>query len=136
MPQDEADTSRAELAIGQRDVERMMYQIIQSSISLIGFGFTIHAFLNNAEASASFSIDLDQAARRIGLAMITLGLLNLAVGATNQSRYLRTLQRRYPVAPEPTRPKAYSPRPTFIIAWLLLGIGVAAFASILVQTLS
>ena len=136
MSQDEADKALADLAAGQRDVERLMYQIIQSSISLIGFGFTIHAFLNNAAAGAALTIDLDQAARRIGLGLMTLGLLNLALGVMNQTRYLRTLQRRHPFPKEASAPRAYSPRPSFIVAWSLLGIGVAALASLLVQTFS
>ena len=36
-----------------RDVERTMIQLVQTSISLIGFGFTIHAVLQNADARAS-----------------------------------------------------------------------------------
>lgn len=135
MPQDQSEMDLAALANGQRDVERMMYQIIQSSISLIGFGFTIHAFLNTAEAEAAFTIDLDQAARRIGMALMILGLLNLALGATNQRRYLRALQRRYPLPSGAAQGKAYGPRPTFLIAWLLLAVGVAALGSVVVQTL-
>ena len=71
-----------------RDVERTMIQIVQTSISMIGFGFTIHAFLLNADARAALGVDLDQVARRIGLAMLTLGLLNLAWGLWSQSRFL------------------------------------------------
>ncbi len=62
LPSD-ADAVAALRDTALRDVERTMIQIVQTSISLIGFGFTIHAFLQNADASASLGVDIDQIAR-------------------------------------------------------------------------
>ncbi|CAN7478484.1 DUF202 domain-containing protein [Phenylobacterium sp. LjRoot164] len=118
-----------------RDVERTMIQIVQASISMIGFGFTIHAFLNKAGAEATFSIDLDQIARRLGLALVAIGMLNLGWGAFNQLRYLAILQRRYRLPPGVAGRQAYSTRATFVVAFLLLAVGLAALASMIVQAL-
>ncbi|MCX7588538.1 DUF202 domain-containing protein [Phenylobacterium sp. 58.2.17] len=116
-----------------RDVERTMIQIVQVSISMIGFGFTIHAFLNNAGAGATFSIDLDQIARRLGLALVAIGMLNLGWGAFNQLRYQAILQRRHRLPPGVAGRQVYSTRATFVVAFLLLAVGLAALASMTVQ---
>ena len=115
-----------------RDVERTMIQIVQTSISMIGFGFTIHAFLQNADARASLGFDLDQIARRLGLALLTLGMLNLAWGLWNQSRFLKVVRRRHPLPPQ--APPGYRIRSTFVIAGLLLTLGAAAFGTMILQT--
>ncbi len=117
-----------------RDVERTMIQIVQTSISMIGFGFTIHAFLLNADARAALGVDLDQVARRIGLAMLTLGLLNLAWGLWSQSRFLAVVRRRHQPPPGSVAPPGYRARSTFVVAGLLLALGVAAFATMILQT--
>ena len=116
-----------------RDVERTMISVVQASISMIGFGFTIHAFLGNVEAEGMVSIDLDQVARRIGLALVSLGLINLAWGIWNQLAQLRVIRRRYPAFVQRWNPKAYSATPTFFVASLLLVVGVVAFASMVAR---
>jgi putative membrane protein len=118
-----------------RDVERTMISIVQASISMIGFGFTIHAFLGNVEAEGMVSIDLDQVARRIGLALVSLGLLNLAWGVWNQRAQLRVIRRRYPAFAEGWNLQVYSTAPTFVVASLLLAIGVVAFASMIARAI-
>lgn len=114
--------------VAMRDVERTMIQIVQTSISMIGFGFTIHAFLQNANARASIGVDLDLVARRIGLALLTLGLLNLAWGLWNQSRYQAVVRRRFPL---PAGVGGYRIRSTFVVASLLLATGAGAFVTTL-----
>ncbi len=118
-----------------RDVERTMISIVQASISMIGFGFTIHAFLGNVEAEGMVSVDLDQVARRIGLALVTLGLLNLAWGVWNQRAQLGVIRRRYPAFVRAWNLGAYSAAPTFVVASLLLIIGVLAFVSMLARAI-
>lgn len=115
-----------------RDVERTMIQIVQTSISMIGFGFTIHAFLQNADAGAALGVDIDQIARRVGLALLTLGLLNLGWGLWSQSRFLTVVRRRHPLPPN--APRGYQIRSTFVVAGLLLTLGAAAFATMVLQT--
>jgi uncharacterized membrane protein YidH (DUF202 family) len=132
-PQADPSTVAATRDAALRDVERTMIQIVQASISMIGFGFTIHAFLNKAGAEAMFSIDLDQIARRLGLALVALGMLNLGWGAFNQLRYLAVIRRRHRLPPDAVAQQAYSTRATFVIAFLLLAVGLAALTSMIVQ---
>lgn len=110
-----------------RDVERTMISIVQTSISMIGFGFTIHAFLANVAVapSGALGVDLDQVARRIGLALLSLGLINLSWGMFNQFGQLGVIRQRY--AHLSLSRKAYSPTPTFVVASLLFAIGLCAF---------
>ena len=128
----DVDAIAAARDIALRDVERTMIQIVQTSISLIGFGFTIHAFLQNADASASLGVDIDQIARRIGLALLTLGLLNLGWGLWSQWRFLAVVRRRHPLPPG--SPRGYRIRSTFVVAGLLLALGAAAFGTMILQT--
>ena len=119
-----------------RDVERTMISIVQTSISMIGFGFTIHAFLANADVAPSggvLGLDLDHVARRIGLALLSLGLLNLTWGMLNQVSQLGVIRRRY--AHLDLSRKAYSPTPTFVVAGLLFAVGVGAFLGMVVQAI-
>ncbi|WP_305657828.1 DUF202 domain-containing protein [Phenylobacterium sp.] len=118
-----------------RDVERTMISIVQTSISMIGFGFTIHAFLANVAVSPSgaLGVDLDQVARRIGLALLSLGLINLSWGMFNQFGQLGVIRQRY--AGLALSRKAYSPTPTFVVAGLLFTIGICAFLGMVFQAI-
>ena len=110
-------------------------QIVQLSISLIGFGFTINAFFNGV-ADSGVDVDADQTARRLGLALLSLGLLFLAMGIWNQARFRLSIRARYrrSVGVRPTdRSHLYSALPSFLLAVMLLIVGLAALASILLR---
>ena len=77
---------------------------------------------------------IDYGTRRIGLALLTLGLLNLGWGLWSQSRFLAVVRRRHPLPPG--APRGYQIRSTFVVAGLLLALGGAAFATMIVQTFS
>ena len=119
-----------------RDVERTMIQIVQTSISMIGFGFTIHAFLLNADARAALGVDLDQVARRIGLAMLTLGLLNLAWGLWSQSRFLAVVRRRHQPPPGSVAPPGSRARSTGVVAGLLAPLVMHSAAQLATASLA
>lgn len=114
-----------------REVERTMISIVQTSISMIGFGFTIHAFLGNVEAKGMVTVDLDLVARRIGLALVSLGLINLAWGVWNQVAHLAVIRRRYP-----SIQRGYRATPTVFVASLLLVIGLGAFLSMVARAIA
>lgn len=118
-----------------RDVERTMIQIVQTSLSMIGFGFTIHAFLNGVDVQMAAGIDVDQVARRLGLALLTLGLLNLAWGVWNQTRYVNVLKERHPLPSGTPARQTYRVRSTFVIAGLLLAVGAGAFIIVAMRAL-
>jgi len=56
------------------DAERLTMQTVQTALSLIGFGFTINAFFDDHSGAGV-------AARRLGLGMLTLGMVFLAMTA-------------------------------------------------------
>lgn len=109
------------------DADRLMMQLIQTSLSLIGFGFTINAFFNQV-ADQGISADANQTARRLGLSLLCLGLFFLAMGIINQARLRLSIRARYRNLPR--QQNLYSAAPSFILAVLLLLVGLAALGSI------
>ncbi|MGH6965034.1 MAG: DUF202 domain-containing protein [Phenylobacterium sp.] len=117
------------------DADRLLMQIIQTSISLIGFGFTINAFFNDV-AVKGLAVDADETARRLGLALLCLGLIFLSMGTWNQARYRHGLWERYRSlggVRGRQRVHRYSAAPSILLALLLLVVGLGALASILLR---
>lgn len=125
------DQLRVELDSHLRDADRLLMQILQTSLSLIGLGFTINVFVTEF-ASRSGLAHADITARRLGLAMLTLGILFLAMGLNSQASYRGELVRRYPLPPG-WRGGSLRKQitPAFVTALLLLMIGLTALGSIL-----
>jgi uncharacterized membrane protein YidH (DUF202 family) len=98
------------------EADRMTLQILQASLSLIGFGFSLHAFFVNVADRAAFARP-DLIGRRLGIAFLLIGLVLLTSGVAQQWRYRRRLAHRW--------------TPGYVAACLLLGAGLMAFASII-----
>jgi len=117
------------------DADRLLMQIIQTSISLIGFGFTINAFFNDV-AVKGLAVDADRAARGLGLALLCLGLIFLCMGTWNQAGYRHGLWQRYH-SQGGVRGRQhlhrYSAAPSFLLALMLLVVGLGALASIVLR---
>ena len=123
----EADAERERALI---DADRLMMQMVQTSVSLIGFGFTINAFFSNA------AVDADQTARRMGLALLCAGLAFLALGIWNQARLRLSIIARHRAQggkDDSRRYRGYSAAPSFLLAAVLLIVGLGALASILIR---
>jgi uncharacterized membrane protein YidH (DUF202 family) len=128
-PQDLEDEEQRERAF--EDADRIMMQVIQTSLSLIGFGFTINALFQSA-VSRGLAPDSDASARRMGLALLSLGLLLLAMGIWNQARRLRLLANRYGLGRRWLRSVyAYNATPSTLAAILLLIIGALSLLTAL-----
>jgi uncharacterized membrane protein YidH (DUF202 family) len=115
------------------DADRLMMQMVQTSVSLIGFGFTINAFFSNAAMGA------DRTARRTGLALLCTGLVFLALGIWNQGRLRHAIRVRHKAqggSDHPRGYRGYSAAPSFLVAVMLLIVGLGALASILVRMTS
>ena len=117
--------------VALKDADRLMMQIVQTSLSLIGFGFTINAFFNSVSESVAPSAD--RAARQLGLAMLCLGVLFLAMGVWNQVRYRQALARRFAHLPRSREARAYSAASSMTAALCLLLIGLFGVGSILIR---
>jgi uncharacterized membrane protein YidH (DUF202 family) len=108
------------------DADRLTMQVVQTALSLIGFGFTINAFFNDVSGAAL-------AARRLGLGMLTLGLLFLLIGVWNQVRYRRALARRFQHLPRTGDAMPFSASASITAAVLLLFLGLFGFVSIMLR---
>jgi putative membrane protein len=103
---------------------------VRTSLSLIGFGFTIYQVLGKASGVLPRA---SETGRNLGLALLILGLVVLATGIVSHAAYSRQLgqrrQRLYDAGLLHSAPN-YSPTSIYISAVVLLAIGLAAFASI------
>ncbi|MBV8682632.1 MAG: hypothetical protein JO111_07145 [Caulobacteraceae bacterium] len=106
------------------DADRLMMQVIQTSLSLIGFGLTINALFQSVVARG-LAPATDKSLQRMGLALLILGLLLLAMGIWNQARHLRALAKRYGGGRRWLNSAYhYNTTPSILIAVLLLIVGV------------
>jgi hypothetical protein len=114
------------------EADRMMMQTVQVSLSLIGFGFTINAFFNDfAMRSAGAA-----GSRRVGIAMLALGLWYLAAGLLGQVGFRRRATRRLKAVYAPAEAKTALRRPVvpaFTLAFALLALSVAALTMMLLR---
>ena len=128
-----ASTADAERERAFIDADRLMMQMVQTSLSLIGFGFTINAFFSGVDNAA---LDADQTARRTGLALLCTGLVFLALGIWNQAGLRLSIRARHRAQggrEDSRRYRGYSAAPSFLLAGMLLIVGLGALASILVR---
>ena len=113
--------------------DRTLMAILRTALSLIGFGFTLDKVFSSSGAK-SLLPDADMTAQRLGEALLTLGLLLLAMGIWSHAKFGRELtgrrQRLYDRGLL-HNPLNYRATPTFIVAILLLLVGVGALASIM-----
>ena len=130
-----AARARAHYESTVREEDRLLLQILQTSISMIGFGFTINAFFQEV-AVKGVGLDADQTARRLGLALLSVGLLLLASGLASQVRRRRELARRRGElirAGVPAHLLDGALTPAFIAAVLLLIVSLAAIAAVFIR---
>jgi putative membrane protein len=128
-PTQDADaTERRELERALIDAERIMMQTVQTSLSLIGFGFTITEFFSGRD----LPVDAQPRARLVGEALLVLGLLLLGLGIWTHAQYRARLVRA--IRCTGAGPAAFGLRlrdtPSFIIAILLLLVGLLTFVTV------
>ncbi len=106
--------------------DRTLMQVVNTSLTLIGFGFTINEIFGNAASRGGDILHADLVGRLLGLALLTLGLLLLALGIRGHANMQRQLTGR----PEglfdslrPGRSRQYHYSSVFLVAALLLAVG-------------
>jgi uncharacterized membrane protein YidH (DUF202 family) len=115
--------------------DRTLMSVIRTSLSLIGFGFTIFQFfekLKQAEVLAR-----SQAPRNFGIALVLLGIAMLALGIVYHVWFMLGLrQERKGMAAEGLihGESIFPPSMTLFTAVMLLLIGVAAIVSMVFRT--
>ena len=119
------------------EADRMMMQVVQTALSLIGFGFTITTFFNEV-ADPTLSPNGGVVARALGVALLVIGLLLLTSGTWAQAKFRRSLLLRYagPDIHELGR-SGLGTRftPSFVSAVLLMIVGLLTLGSVLVRWL-
>jgi putative membrane protein len=123
------ETERVILERALLDAERIMMQTVQTSLSLIGFGFTIAEFFSGAAPG----LPARPNARIVGEALLMLGLLLLALGIWTHAQYRREVARelRRIGVRRPAYGSRYLDTPSFIVAILLLLIGFLILGGVL-----
>ena len=114
-------------------IERTFLSWIRTSISLIGFGFTIVQFFQRLQGMVPASQQVHPgAARDLGLALIAAGLGCLVIATAQYHMGLRYMWSHEFSSIAGLEAKRHR-TPAFFAAIVLMLIGVAAFASVFVR---
>jgi putative membrane protein len=115
--------------------DRTLMAIMRTSLSMIGFGFTLYTFTTNfIKRDGAMGLLPQQAPTRFALTMIILGTLLLALGIANHYRYMMAVrdQRRDFIAQGLLPPDEEFPISlTLVTAFLLALVGLATALSII-----
>jgi uncharacterized membrane protein YidH (DUF202 family) len=107
-----------------------MMQTLQTSLSLIGFGFTINEFFNSG-AVKGMTPGAHESARLMGETLLILGVVLLSFGIWSQFRIrrglLRDVQRK--TIPGASPGMRFRDAPSFMVSAVLLFVGLCALAS-------
>ena len=126
-PSVELSSNRTSLSFERTwmSADRTLMATIRTSLSLISFGFTLNQVFSRVPQLAHAS------GRRLGLAMLALGVAMLAMGILGHARFGRELARRREHLfglQLLRRVLPYRLTPTYVVAVLLLLIGIFAIA--------
>lgn len=88
---------RTELALESSlmTIDKTEMSVLTTSLSLIGFGFTIFKFFQETVPKAALAGAMGPPSRNFGLFLVILGILLLIAGQYNRFRDVRALNRRW-----------------------------------------
>ena len=105
--------------------ERTLMAWIRTSLSMIGFGFSIYKFFQyQAEEIAAGNIPRPHAPRNLGLSLIALGTLALAAATWQHRKFLKAIG-----ASEKQNMVSIS----VVVAMVVILIGLVAFYGVLLK---
>ena len=105
--------------------------VIRTSLSLIGFGFTIFQVFKNLKDSNVFTSG-EHAARNFGTTLVALGIVMLAIGIIYHAQFMLALRKTRAEMTAQGLIHGQSPYPgsfTLITALILLAVGIVAIVS-------
>jgi putative membrane protein len=115
--------------------DRTLMAIVRTALSLIGFGFTLNSVFRQI-AEKHLLEGAQTTGRRLGLALLILGVLLLVAGIISHVSFFRSLMRRRQRLLDMQLLHGfdhYSMTPTFLTASLLLIVGVATLVSVILR---
>jgi putative membrane protein len=112
-------------------LQRTLMAAVRTSVSLIGFGFTVAQFFQRLQGNLpeGFEMLRPEMPRNVGLVLIATGIVTLAIFTMqyrNAMRYFRT----GPFAAIAATSERPMHRSTYIYAIAVIAIGILAFASV------
>jgi putative membrane protein len=115
----------------QLGLQRTLMAAVRTSVSLIGFGFTVAQFFQRLQSNVADDVRQlnPEIPRNLGLVLIAAGVISLAV-FTWQYRYATAYLRSGEFAVLAGVHKKPLHTSTYLIAWVVMLIGVAAFVSV------
>lgn len=118
----------------QMGLQRTLMAAVRTSVSLIGFGFTVAQFFQKlaGETPEALRRLSPEAPRNFGLLLIAAGVVSLAVFTWQYHearRYLWSESFKAIAAPDERRLRT----PTYATAFAVMLIGVAAFGSVFLR---
>jgi inner membrane protein YidH len=131
-PATELSSNRTSLSFERTrmSADRTLMSTVRTSLSLISFGFTIHEVFSRA---SNLVPGVDQSGRRLGLALLVLGVLLLVMGIVSHSLFVRALSERRERLFRlhlVRRAIHYHATPTYVTAVSLLVLGLMAIADV------
>lgn len=117
--------------------DRTLMSVVRTSLSLIGFGFTIFQFFHTLNKDFLTTHLPAGAPRRFGAALVALGIVLLVNGMWYHHREVSALRRRRKALHDQgliRHPEIHSTSSAVLIAFLLLLVGSMAMFSILTRS--
>jgi putative membrane protein len=135
-PSVELSSNRTSLSFERTrmSADRTLMSVVRTALSLISFGFTIYQVFQQLKNNPAIQATGTHSARHFGASLVFLGVALLIMGILGNWRFSQELterrERLYGLSLL-RRTLQYTATPTFIVACILLLIGVAAISSII-----
>lgn len=114
-------------------LQRTQLAAVRTAVSLIGFGFTVAQFFQKMQGNLPEGLDVNPALpRNVGLVLIAAGVVSLALFTWHYHQVIRYL-RSEPYTALAVSGDASMHRPSFLVSWVVLLIGVLAFGSVFLR---
>lgn len=115
-------------------LQRTQLAGVRTAVSLIGFGFTVAQFFQKMQGSLPAGLDQVNPAmpRNVGLVLIAAGVISLVFFTIHYHQSMAYL-RSGPFAEIAADPKRPLMRPSYLVSYVVILIGVLAFGSVFLR---
>lgn len=115
-------------------LQRTLMAAVRTAVSLIGFGFTVAQFFQKMAGKGPSQFDMINPAlpRNVGLILIGTGVISLLIFTIQYHSAVKYL-RSEPFAPIAGTGGSYMHKPTYMVAYAVILIGVISFGSVFLR---